>query len=671
MESNTDQSSTVTKVVIAVIAILLCCACIVIAGAGYILYQASQNAPTNFPLPPIDIGGTPSPTPAVERPSTDTISTETLETLSNTIVPENDLRDLTCRLKSICDIPEVMATSASPRAIGDKDKFWVSNQDTTENVQVNATLQYVTPHSYFWIQDGVEYDASQMKKLAETFENQIYPTDREFFGSEWEPGIDGDPHIYLLYAKGLGSNVAGYFSGSSEVNPLAHEYSNAHEMFVFNAENSPLGDQFTYGVLAHEFQHMIHWKHDLNENSWLNEGFSEVAVLLNGYNPGGFDSMYISNPDLQLNDWPNDPNATSPHYGAGFLFLTYFLDRFGKDATQALVNDPANGIDSVDDVLLQIKATDSVTGKPITADDFFIDWAATNFLLNKSVGDGRYIYNNYPNASRASAGETISNCPQSVETNDIHQYGVDYIKIDCAGDHTVSFTGSTITGLTPAEPYSGKYAFWSNKGDKSDMNLTHDFDFTQVSGPINLTYHTWYDIEEDWDYVYLEVSEDGKTWQIIQTPSSTDTDPSGNSYGWGYTGVSNGGWIEESVDLSQYAGKKVSVRFEYITDDAVNGEGLLLDDVHIDAINYQSDFEADDGGWVANGFARIENVLPQTFRLSLILKSDTTTVTNIQVNPDQTADIPLSLKAGEEAILIVTGTTRFTRLPATYQIEVK
>jgi len=46
-------------------------------------------------------------------------------------------------------------------------------------------------------------------------------------------------------------------------------------------------------------------------------------------------------------------------------------------------------------------------------------------------------------------------------------------------------------------------------------------------------------------------------------------------------------------------------------------------------------------------------------------------VTQIPLNPDQTTEVPLSLKSGEEAILIVTGTTRFTRLPAAYQIEIR
>ena len=98
----------------------------------------------------------------------------------------------------------------------------------------------------------------------------------------------------------------------------------------------------------------------------------------------------------------------------------------------------------------------------------------------------------------------------------------------------------------------------------------------------------------------------------------------------------------------------------------------MLDDVKVDAINYQTDFETDDGGWQGAGFARVENVLPQTYRLSLIVKGDDgTTVTAIPVNEDQTAEIPLSLQTGEEATLIVTGTTRFTRQPAAYQFEIE
>ena len=676
MDNLENKSSGGMTSIIVGIVVLLCCLCLLAAGiGGYAYYTFMQSGSTG----PIEVFGDPispdnNPTQPTEptelvRPSVDSISSETVDTLENAIVPENDPRVLACRLDGKCGVPEVMATSASPRSVGEQQNFWVHDLDTNENNEVQATLRYITPHVYFWVQDGLDIDQGEMKKLVDTFEDQMYPTNREFFGGEWSPGIDGDEHIYILYSRGLGFSVAGYFSSSDSTHPMIQEYSNAHEMFLFNADNTPLGGDYAYAVLAHEFQHMIHWNNDLNETSWLNEGSSELAVLLNGYETGGFDTLYISDPDLQLNDWPNDQGATSPHYGAGFLFMTYFLDRFGEEATQALVKDPANGLDSVDDVLQQIGATDKLTGQPITADDFFMDWALTNLLLDPSIADGRYVYNNYPAAHRASATETIYNCPQEPLLRDVHQYGVDYIAIECAGDFTINFTGSTVTGLLPADPYSGDYAFWSNKGDESNMTLTHEFDLTNASGPVDLSFRTWFDIEEDWDYVYVEVSEDGETWQILTTPSGRGTDPSGNSYGWGYTGVS-GDWIEEKVDLSDYAGKKVFVRFEYITDAAVNGEGFMVDDVKVDAAGYSSDFEADDGGWVAEGFVRVQNVLPQTFKLALI-KSGDDNVTMIPVNADQTAEIPVSLKSGETAYLVVTGTTRFTRELATYQIEIR
>jgi len=441
-------------------------------------------------------------------------------------------------------------------------------------------------------------------------------------------------------------------------------------MFFFNADNMDLGAEDTYGTLAHEFQHMIHFTTDRNETTWMNEGFSMVAELLNGY-PIYFDYYYITDPDLSLPDWGADPGSNGSHYGQSFLYLAYFLDRFGEDATKAVVKHSENGLDSIDKTLAELNITDPQTGNLITADDVFMDWAATMWLMDSSVGDGRFDYGNYSEAPQITVSESVSTCPAS-DSGSVNQYGIDYFTITCTGDHTLKFSGFTIVGLLPVDANSGKYAFWSNKGDESNMTLTREFDFTNVSAPITLSFSMWYDLENDYDYAFVEGSTDGEAWEILTTPSGTAEDPSGNSYGWGYNGQT-GDWVQEEVDLSQFAGQKVQIRFEYITDAAVIGEGFLLDDIQVDAVSYAyaSDFEADDGGWIPAGFARVENVLPQTYRLSLIIKGDTTTVTHFPLNSDQTAEIPLSLQSGEEAILIVTGTTRYTRLPAAYQIEIK
>jgi immune inhibitor A len=665
------QNGTRTTLIVIGVILAMCCACALIAAAlGVVAYdrtiQTIETFDPNFTLDP----GTPTPAPQVTRPPVEDVPTDTLDTLENAIVPENDPYEIACRLQGICNVAETLDPPAIPLEVGAQQKFWIANSNTNEHFEINATLLYITPHTYFWAEDGTEVNQDDLKALMDTFENKIYPTDREFFGSEWTPGVDGDPHIYVVYAGNIGTTVAGYFSSADSYNPLVREYSNGHEMYVLGTSQD-LGNQYTYSTLAHEFVHMIQFPTDRNDVSWISEGFAELGAFLNGYDVGGADWLYTQNPDLQLNDWvdSNSPDF-APHYGISFLYVTYFLDRFGEDATKALTANPENDLTSVDDTLATLKITDAATGKPITADDVFMDWAIAMFVQDKKVGDGRYAFHNYPDAPQTYATETIFSCPSNPFTRSVHQYGVDYISIDCAGDSILHFEGSTTTGLLPLDAHSGAYSFWSNKGDESDMTLTREFDFTNARGPLTLSYWTWYDIEEDWDYLYVEVSEDGQNWEIIKTPSSTDTNPTGNSYGWGYTGKTNG-WIEESVDLSAYAGRKVHIRFEYVTDAALNGEGLLLDDFRVDAIGYTSDFETDDGGWIAEGFVRVENILPQTFRLALIIEGNETTVQMIEVSADQTADIPLNLQPGETATLVITGATRFTREHANYSIEIR
>ncbi|MDD5467929.1 MAG: immune inhibitor A [Anaerolineales bacterium] len=684
-------------IILVVIILCVCGLCLVGAiGASYFWLAEPRpsaaweaSSPTSTPAvlrPTLNPGqenetpsGAPTPgEPAVERTpvSIPAGPEDNLRILMEAEIPDNDLPDLVRRLEGIQDIPMTVPPPTSPLQVGDKETFWASNTDTNANFEVSATLRYITDHAYFWIEDGVTYNARDLRDLAEAFEERIYPTNREFFGSEWTPGVDGDPHIYILYVRGMGESIAGYFSTMDEYTPLVNEYTNSHEMFLFSADNVTFDEEFTYGVLAHEFQHMIHWYRDRNEESWVNEGFSELATFLNDYSAGGFDGLYVMDPDVQLNVWPVQHELSGPHYGASFLFMTYFLDRFGEDATKALVSHSENGLESIDLSMAEMDESDPLTGETITADDIFVDWTVATFLQDERVGDGRYIYHNYPDAPQPSETEDIEECTPGERTRDVNQYGVDYIRIRCDSSTTLRFEGSTVTSVLPADPHSGSYAFWSNKGDESDMTLTRAFDFSEVTGPLTLNYWTWYDIEKDFDYLYLLASTDGERWEILHTPSGTPDDPTGANFGWGYNAKSgtndyeNGEaiWLEESVDLSHFAGKQVQLRFEYVTDAVANGEGFLLDDLAIPEIDYATDFESNDGGWQAAGFVRIQNLLPQTYRLTLITKGREIQVQHLTLNPGNTVEVPLDFDGDlKEAILIVSGTTRFTIQPTAYR----
>lgn len=683
MESKKDN--TAWYVVGGLLLALVCCLCIVvIVAAGAFLAArgadfASPDAPSGVATPglrPATV--TPSARPSLgESPGAPDEAHEMLAQLAKVDVPIADPISLAERLQGKANIPTVLATSAPTLSEGATQIFWASDVDNNDNFQVNAELVYVSPHVYFWVEQGVDYRLADVRSLVDDFEARAYPTNREFFGSEWTPGVDGDPHLYILYATGLGESIAGYFSSNDEYSPEAHEYSNGHEMFYLSADNlRDLTDDFTSGVLAHEFQHMIHWYLDRNEETWMNEGFSELASHLSDYSVGGFDFAYLFQPDQTLTYWPSEPGTSGAHYGQAFLFLKYFLDRFGADTTKALVANPANGLDSVDQTLSSLGEVDPTTGEPVGADDLVQDWGVTLLLQDGSVGDGRFVMSDYTRSLRAEPSDTLSGCPSQPLSRGVSQYGIDYIQINCQGDFQLSFQGDVTAKVVPEDSYSGDFSFWSNRGDESDMTLTRTFDLTGIQGPVELDYWLWYDIEEGYDYLYLEASiDDGQTWEIITTPSGTGDDPSGNAYGWGYNGRSGGGleaeWINEQVDLSSYAGESLMLRFEYITDAAVNGEGLLLDDISIRALDYEEGFEQDDGGWEAAGWVRLYNRVPQTYRVVLVEQGRTTQVREVQLDASNRGEIDLHIgSGGDRAVLVIIGTARHTWQEAAYEVQV-
>ncbi len=680
-----EKSSNLPIILTVILVIALCCLviCLILfaSGATLHLFQDKVQSPghvINQPIPETTptriISQTETPAPSVTTTldvPDDADAIDTLSVLQQSNVPVSDPNELAKRLGGKGDIPRTYPDTNAPYQIGDSKLFWAINVDTSINFQLNATMRYLGDHIYFWIEDGVAYDEADLIALADTFDQEIYPTTRDFFGSEWSPGVDHDPRIHILYARGLGDSVAGYYSSADQLHPEVHQYSNAHEMFFINADTVRLWQRYIYGTLAHEYQHMIHWNIDKNEETWLNEGFSMLAELINGYDPGGFDHIYIRNTDLQLTDWGTEIGENGPHYGAAMLFTTYYYNRFGEEATKALVAHPKNGMTSIDAVLAELEIEDPLTGQIITSEDVFTDWAVANYLGDSQVADGRYYYDIYPDAPLASASTTITTCPTDPIPYTVAQFGVDYVSLACPGTYTLAFEGDTTIPLLPIEPYSGEAFFWSNMGDHSNMYLERQFDLTDIDGPVELVYLTWYDIEEDYDYAYVSASSDNQTWQILETTSCTHENPSGNSFGCGLNGRSDG-WQEEVVDLSSFTGGRVTIRFDYVTDAAVNGDGLIIDDIRIDAIGYYADFEADDGGWTGHGFVRVNNTLPQFFRISKIVFGDQITVSPLILNVNNQAEMTFELGEGvDEIVLVISGTTPFTRQRANYRIEVR
>ena len=599
----------------------------------------------------------------VAAPLPETLTTEAR--LAQTILPPRDQRLLAMRLRNHGEqIPEVVNSSPPQLQLDQSDTFWVTDNGSQppRQFQVTANLRYIGDNSYWWVEEGMSVDLVDLERSAQQFEQHTYPTNREFFGSEWSPGVDGDARVHVFLGNVPG--VAGYYAAANSYSKLAEPYSNEREMFFINLRAMQPGSDYFDSVLAHEFQHMIHWYQDRNEDTWVNEGMSELATFLNGYGPSNFMGAYTTVPDTQLNSWADTPGAAVGHYGGSFLFMAYFLQRYGDELTQAVVAAEANGIAGFNSVLAE-------QGIDQTFDDIFADFLIANYLNDPAQDDGRWGYADVQPTSPAPAAQH-SSYPAGQPTT-VYQYGADYIELTGNGDLTIEFTGSTRVPVVNNQAHSGSYQWYSHRGDDSNPRLTRAVDLSGVDSA-TLNYWAWYDIESDWDYAYVEISEDGgDTWHILETPYSATDNPSGNAYGPGYTGASEG-WLEESIDLTPYAGQEVLLRFEYVTDDAVNRPGFTVDDISIPEIGFFDDVESGDNGWQAEGFVRIDNVLPQHF-LAQVLEigaDGNASVTPIPLDETNYGTLTVSGLGDrlDKAVLIVSGLSPITTEPAGYEYNI-
>jgi immune inhibitor A len=159
-------------------------------------------------------------------------------------------------------------------------------------------------------------------------------------------------------------------------------------------------------------------------------------------------------------------------------------------------------------------------------------------------------------------------------------------------------------------PHSGAYEWFGGKADLIDTTLTRSVDLTGKTSA-SLTFWTWYDIEEGWDFGFVQVSQDGgATWTSLDLTGMTRThDPNAMSEIVanlpGFTGAS-GGWVMKTADLSAHAGRQIQLRFRYMTDWGTTGAGFYVDDIAVtaDGAVLFSDQEANPAGWVAAGWTR-------------------------------------------------------------------
>ncbi|MCQ3976885.1 MAG: hypothetical protein DPW09_25945 [Anaerolineae bacterium] len=144
----------------------------------------------------------------------------------------------------------------------------------------------------------------------------------------------------------------------------------------------------------------------------------------------------------------------------------------------------------------------------------------------------------------------------------------------------------------------------------------------------------------------------------------------------GWAGLDRGkpryfGLCRPGSSISAYAGQEVLIRFEYVTDDAVNRPGWTIDDISIPEIGFADNVESGLNGWQAEGFVRMDNILPQHFLVQLLeigAEPELQTMTLDAANHG-TLTVEGLGDTLNRAVLMVSGLTPITTQPASYSYQ--
>ena len=151
----------------------------------------------------------------------------------------------------------------------------------------------------------------------------------------------------------------------------------------------PIGTEAYLGVLAHELQHAVHWNADASEDTWVNEGLSDLAVALLGYGSGS-SLRFLSSGPTSMVHWPISGIGSRANYGAASLFMHYLVEHYGNsEDLRPLVDQTADGIAGINAYLKEL-------GHRATFRQVFEDWSVANYLdrFQPDLTEGPYTYSN-------------------------------------------------------------------------------------------------------------------------------------------------------------------------------------------------------------------------------------------------------------------------------------
>ena len=124
-------------------------------------------------------------------------------------------------------------------------------------------------------------------------------------------------------------------------------------------------------------------------------------------------------------------------------------------------------------------------------------------------------------------------------------------------------------GLTTSEYHSPTHSLTDSPNGSYSNNVesyaqyAHRLDLSNLRSA-SVVYYTKYSLESSYDFTYFEVSRDGQNWVALRS----------------YTGTQNA-WTVDTVDLNNYVGDSIYIRFHFSSDVSVTRDGFYVDDIKL------------------------------------------------------------------------------------------
>lgn len=562
-------------------------------------------------------------------------------------------------------IPLIEADMATARAYQEGDLEAFIPLGSRDHEPRAFVLAYRSQHAYFWFERGLTPDKAELERAAQLFDERIWPLNARIYGGAASAGPGEAARIHIISQHTIGTGILGAFNPNDLCPRASCPTSNERAIIYLSQDTAPLGSAEFLTTLAHEHQHLLQFYADGNERRWLNEGLSQLVEHLNGFDSraAGLSniSRFLAAPDHYLSGWLFDNRDVARDYGAAYLFLVYLYEQFGLDFISSVATSDHDGLASIQMALAGLDGAPDV-------DAVFADWMLANLLDDPGVADGRYHYRTL-DLPEAITPHPLAVPPAGARHHDqLNQYGADYLLLEGAGTYAIHFDGADETTVLGVQPPSGEWMWWSNDLNSSAVSLTAAFDLSGLS-TATLAFSAWWDIETRGDWFQVLVSEDGgSTWQAVGGPSAGSH---ARVPGPAYSGPPEG-WVAERVDLSDFAGQQVLVRFEYVTDGGRTLRGVALDDLGIVELGELDDVEDPASVWVADGFLRIRDRVAQRWALAIVVRApgQPTTVERVPLDALNAGRVRVTVPDGATATLAVGAMAPFTATPAPYEISI-